>query len=109
MTPYAASSPVLAVVHQRDLVAHLTKRELEVLGLIAKGMDNATICGTLWIGEKTLERHIQQVFSKLELPPDCGRHRRVCAVLAYLRSPLSRPELQRIRTEGPASPRYLTR
>jgi DNA-binding NarL/FixJ family response regulator len=109
MSPDTATTPALTVVDQPDLVEHLTPRELEVLGLVARGMDNTTICRTLWIGDKTLERHIQQIFSKLELPVACGRHRRVSAVLAYLRSPLARPELQRIDTAGPGSPRYRAR
>ena len=92
-----------------DLVVHLTPREREVLGLMAGGMDNGTICKTLWIGGKTLERHVQSIFSKLDLPPDCGRHRRVCAVLAYLRSPISRGSLQRMPTVGPVSPRNRAR
>ena len=103
------TAPQLAVVPQPDLVVHLTPREREVLGLISSGMDNATICRTLWIGAKTLERHVQNIFTKLDLPVGCGRHRRVCAVLSYLCSPLSRGSLQRIDTVGPASPRYLTR
>jgi DNA-binding NarL/FixJ family response regulator len=96
-------------------VARLTPREREVLALMAQGLDNATICGTLWISAKTLERHVQNVFGKLDLPPDCNRHRRVCAVLAWLRSPVSRGSLaaaaqpvmtaQPIWTAGPAAPR----
>jgi DNA-binding NarL/FixJ family response regulator len=91
--PQAVRYP-LSVVRQRDLVADLTAREREVLSLIAEGMGNGAICAKLFIGNKTLERHIQNIFSKLELPPDSDRHRRVCAVLAWLRSPLSRPPLE---------------
>src|SRR5919202_825643 len=85
-----ASAPALHLVRRPDPVAHLTKREREVLGLMAEGLDNGAICRQLWIGAKTLERHVQNIFLKLDLPPTGGRHRRVCAVLAYLRSPLSR-------------------
>jgi DNA-binding NarL/FixJ family response regulator len=84
----------LELVRQPDLVAQLTPREREVLGLIAEGHDNAAICGRLFIGAKTLERHVQNIFLKLDLPPGGGRHRRVCAVLAYLRSPVSRAALE---------------
>jgi DNA-binding NarL/FixJ family response regulator len=111
-----APAPALHLVRRPDPVAELTKREREVLGLIAEGLDNAAICAQLWIGAKTLERHVQNIFLKLDLPPAGGRHRRVCAVLAYLRSPLSRPVLeavpetrQRMVTAGPVSPRYRTR
>jgi DNA-binding NarL/FixJ family response regulator len=79
----------LTLVPQSDLVPRLTPREREVLSLMAEGLDNAAICRTLWISAKTLERHVQNVFTKLDLPPDCRRHRRVCAVLAWLRSPVS--------------------
>jgi DNA-binding NarL/FixJ family response regulator len=108
MTLTAQTPPPLALVHQPDLVVHLTPREREVLSLIAEGHGNAAICGQLWIGAKTLERHVQNIFTKLDLPPDTDRHRRVCAVLAWLRSPVSRGALydaQRMRTLGPLSPR----
>ena len=86
----------LSLVPQRDLIVDLTPREREVLSLMAQGLGNAAICAQLWIGAKTLERHVQNIFTKLDLPPDSDRHRRVCAVLTWLRSPLSRPALGRL-------------
>ena len=83
----------LSLVAQPDPIKYLTPREREVLGLIAQGLGNAAICGRLFIGAKTLERHIQNIFIKLDLPPDAEQHRRVCAVLLWLRSPLSRPAI----------------
>ncbi len=111
MTTATAPSP-LQLVAQEDKVERLTRREREVLGQIAAALDNASNSRRLWIGGKTLERHVQSIFAKLDLPQDCGRHRRVCAVLAYLRSPVSRSaalEAQRMRTAGPATPLNRTR
>ncbi|MEM9562791.1 MAG: response regulator transcription factor [Actinomycetota bacterium] len=69
-----------------DPVAGLTQREREVLGLMAEGRTNASIAATLVISEGAVEKHTQRIFAKLGLTPDAGRHRRVTAVLAYLRS-----------------------
>ena len=74
-----------------DPVADLTPREREVLALIAEGHSNLAICETLFISPKTLERHVQHIFTKLDLPPSSGHHRRVRAVLLWLASPLSAP------------------
>jgi len=63
----------------------LTPRELEVLGLMAEGRSNASIADELAMGLKTLETHINRVFTKLDLGEDSSGHRRVLAVLAYLR------------------------
>ncbi len=62
----------------------LTAREREVLQLMAEGHDNATIAKSLVITERSVHKHIGNVFTKLELPPTEGGHRRVRAVLAYL-------------------------
>jgi DNA-binding NarL/FixJ family response regulator len=64
----------------------LTAREREVLGLMAEGRTNRAIAGELFISERAVERHVTSIFSKLELPPTEQDHRRVLAVLAYLRS-----------------------
>ncbi len=72
-----------------DPVTALTRRERQVLGLMAEGRSNNAICGELFISPKTLERHVQHIFTKLELPPSADQHRRVRAVLTWLRSPLS--------------------
>lgn len=62
----------------------LTAREREVLHLMAEGRDNTTIARTLVITERSVSKHIGNVFLKLSLPPTDSGHRRVLAVLAYL-------------------------
>ena len=62
----------------------LTAREREVLQLMAEGRDNTTIAKTLVITERSVSKHIGNVFLKLSLPPTDSGHRRVLAVLAYL-------------------------
>ncbi|WP_416983097.1 LuxR C-terminal-related transcriptional regulator [Streptomyces sp. T028] len=62
----------------------LTPREREVLELMAEGHDNTTIATTLVITERSVSKHIGNVFLKLGLPPSDSGHRRVLAVLAYL-------------------------
>lgn len=62
----------------------LTPRELEVLKLMAEGHDNSTIAGSLVVTERSVSKHIGNVFLKLGLPPSDSGHRRVLAVLAYL-------------------------
>ncbi|MFF4574644.1 LuxR C-terminal-related transcriptional regulator [Streptomyces sp. NPDC001410] len=62
----------------------LTPREREVLQLMAEGHDNTTIARTLVITERSVSKHIGNVFLKLGLPPSDSGHRRVLAVLAYL-------------------------
>ena len=63
----------------------LTEREREVLGLMAEGRSNQAICDRLFLAPKTVEAHIANIFSKLELLPAPDDHRRVLAVLAHLR------------------------
>jgi DNA-binding NarL/FixJ family response regulator len=64
----------------------LTPRENEVLALIAEGHSNQAICARLFLSNKTVEAHVNNIFSKLELPITADHHRRVLAVLTYLRS-----------------------
>ena len=64
----------------------LTDREREVLGLMAEGRTNRAIAGELYISERAVERHVTSIFNKLELAPTGEDHRRVLAVLTYLRS-----------------------
>lgn len=69
------------------LIDSLTSREREVLKLMAEGHGNATIARTLVITERSVSKHIGNVFAKLRLSPGDSGHRRVLAVLAYLNSP----------------------
>jgi DNA-binding NarL/FixJ family response regulator len=64
----------------------LTPREREILGLMAEGRSNQAIADRLVLELKTVEGHVRAIFSKLGLEPTAEDHRRVLAVLAYLRS-----------------------
>ena len=71
---------------QAAALASLTPREQEVLGLMAEGRTNAVIARSLVVTLGAVEKHISNIFSKLDLPATDEDHRRVLAVLAYLRS-----------------------
>jgi len=66
-------------------LAELTARELEVLALIAEGHSNDGICRQLFLSPKTVETHVRHIFMKLAIGETPDYHRRVLAVLAYLR------------------------
>lgn len=68
-----------------DRLAELTAREREVLALMAEGRSNQAIATSLVVTEKTVETHVANIFSKLGLEPALDDHRRVLAVLAWLR------------------------
>ncbi|CAN5683676.1 response regulator transcription factor [soil metagenome] len=68
-----------------DPMRDMTEREREVLALMAEGRSNTNISQTLVVSDGTVEKHIRNIFTKLTLPPDDAQHRRVLAVLAYLR------------------------
>jgi DNA-binding NarL/FixJ family response regulator len=68
----------------RDRLDQLTPREREVLGLMAQGRANSAIAATLTVTERAVEKHIANIFTKLDLLPSSQDHRRVLAVLRYL-------------------------
>ena len=67
-------------------LAELTEREREVLALMAEGRSNKAICAQLFLSPKTIEAHVKHIFMKLGIDQSADDHRRVLAVLAYLRS-----------------------
>ena len=69
----------------RDALDRLTSRELDVLGLMAEGKSNAAIAETCGISPGGVEKHISSIFTKLDLFPAPDDHRRVLAVLTYLK------------------------
>jgi DNA-binding NarL/FixJ family response regulator len=69
-----------------DPLAELTDREREVLALLAEGRSNTAIAATLFVSERTIEAHTTSIFQKLRLHASADTHRRVQAVLAFLRS-----------------------
>jgi len=68
----------------REPIERLSPREREVLALMAEGHDNSTIARRLVVTENAVHKHIGNIFTKLDLAPSDGGHRRVRAVLAYL-------------------------
>lgn len=68
------------------LLADLTPREHEVLALMAEGQTNAGIARQLWLTEKTVETHVRSILGKLGLAHSAEGHRRVLAVLTFLRA-----------------------
>ena len=71
---------------REDPLDALTAREREVLGLMAEGRSNAAIAEALVVTERAVEKHVTSIFSKLDLTPTVEDHRRVLAVLAYLKA-----------------------
>jgi DNA-binding NarL/FixJ family response regulator len=68
-----------------DPLEELTRREREVLGLMAEGRSNRAVAEQLVVTERAIEKHVTSIFGKLRLPASAEDHRRVLAVLAYLR------------------------
>lgn len=71
---------------EQDPLEDLSPREREVLGLMAEGLSNRGICDRLFLSPKTIETHVNSIFTKLRLAPAPDDHRRVLAVLAFLRA-----------------------
>jgi DNA-binding NarL/FixJ family response regulator len=76
---------LLARGRARGPLTRLTAREREVLSLIAEGHSNSSIGEVLVVSTGAVQKHVASIFGKLELPPDDRSHRRVLAVLSYLR------------------------
>jgi DNA-binding NarL/FixJ family response regulator len=74
------------VGRERDALGALTDREREVLALMAEGLTNSAIARRLVLTERTVEGHVRSVLMKLDLPEGEGAHRRVLAVITYLRT-----------------------
>jgi DNA-binding NarL/FixJ family response regulator len=81
---------LLRVRREEDPLAVLTARELEVLALMAEGRSNAGIAAQLWLAEGTVEKHVRHILAKLALPEAKDDHRRVLAVVAFLKSSRAR-------------------
>jgi DNA-binding NarL/FixJ family response regulator len=79
-------SRLLGRRRRRDPLEAVTPREREVLELMAEGRSNAAIAEALVITDRAVEKHVTSIFGKLSLAPAAGDHRRVLAVLTYLRS-----------------------
>ena len=77
---------LLARSRRRDPLAELSPREREVLAHMAEGLSNSAIAQSLVVNESTVEKHVTNIFTKLDLPPAEHSHRRVLAVLRWLGS-----------------------
>ena len=77
---------LVRVRRDEDPLSALTSRERDVLTLMAEGRSNAGIAGQLWLAEGTVEKHVRHILAKLDLPETKDDHRRVLAVVAFLKS-----------------------
>jgi DNA-binding NarL/FixJ family response regulator len=75
---------LLRAQRQTDPLEALSSREREVLALMAEGRSNAGIARVLWVSEGTIEKHVQHILAKLNLPDSGDDHRRVLAVITFL-------------------------
>lgn len=75
---------LLARARRRDPLERLSPREVEVLALMAEGRTNPAIARALVVSDKAIEKHVSNIFLKLDLPPASDDHRRVLAVLRWL-------------------------
>ena len=79
-------SRLLGRRRREDPLEDITPREREVLALMAEGRSNHAIAEQMVVTERAVEKHVTSIFAKLDLPPAAEDHRRVLAVLAYLRA-----------------------
>jgi DNA-binding NarL/FixJ family response regulator len=79
-------SHLLGRRRREDPLEVLTAREREVLGLMAEGRSNIAIAENLVVTERAVEKHVTSIFSKLDLAPTAEDHRRVLAVLTYVKA-----------------------
>jgi len=79
-------SRLLGRRRQADPLAEISPREREVLALMAEGRSNHAIASELVVTERAVEKHVTSIFTKLNLPPTADDHRRVLAVLTYLKA-----------------------
>jgi serine/threonine-protein kinase PknK len=77
---------LVAARRAEDPLADLTPREREVLQLMAEGRSNAGIAGQLWVTEGTVHKHVRSILSKLPLSETAEDHRRVLAVITFLKA-----------------------
>jgi len=77
---------LVKVRRDKDPLSELTGREREVLALMAEGRSNGGIAGQLWLAEGTVEKHVRHILAKLRLPETKDDHRRVLAVVTFLKS-----------------------
>lgn len=83
--PRVINAMVEARLTQTDsILERLTEREMEVLAEIAQGKSNAGVADTLFLSKRAVEKHINSIFTKLDMPPEPDSNRRVQAVLLYL-------------------------
>jgi DNA-binding NarL/FixJ family response regulator len=75
---------LMGASRRADALSGLTTREREVLALMAEGRTNSAIATSLVVSEGAVEKHIANIFSKLDLPATPTDHRRILAVLRYL-------------------------
>jgi len=77
-------SQLMGTSRRRDELERLTPREREVLNLMAQGLSNSAIAAALVVTDRAVEKHVGNIFAKLDLPPSDDHHRRVLAVIKQL-------------------------